>query len=484
VTRLWIVLGCLALFGCDKKAPPAPPVVDAPGASETINGTERIGWEQPAADAVELAAIGDVLYVDGVRISLAGVSCAAAPTGTSPVAFACSARLPTLTPGAHTLELASFVNDGGVLESARSSPLRVTVVPVVAPAAPVVKPASALTAGTVVTADQARLRIEVVADGLDHPSDMAFARDGRLFVAERSGTIRILARQADRFGSADKRGAQLPDPALSLADVMGGDGQLLSLALDPQFDQTRFVFALYTAPARSGEPVFTVARFREVAGTLGDRIVLLDAIRAASSSPKASLRFGPDAKLYAALDEAGGAPLRGDAAAMGGLILRLNADGTTPDDQAGATPIYADGYGSPGGFDWDARSGALWMADHDANGSSRLRTIAPEHGAPGGKIRGVSRRVYALPAATTPSSVVAYRGRLLPAFTGSLLVASEGGRHLLRVALDPETSTRPVATERLLQDRVGGVRAVAIAPDGAVYFATASAIGRLVPDGS
>jgi glucose/arabinose dehydrogenase len=209
--------------------------------------------------------------------------------------------------------------------------------------------------------------------------------------------------------------------------------------------------------------------------------VLLDGVRAASASPRASLRFGPDAKLYVAFDEAGDAR-QGDTASMPGKILRLNADGTTPDDQAGATPIYANGSGSPGGFDWDARSGALWVAGRDADGSSRLRAVAQDSGAPAGKKRGAIRAAYALPTPTMPSSVAVYRGRLLPAFAGNVLVASEDGRHLLRVRLDPQTSMRPVATERLLQDRVGGVRAVAIAPDGAVYFATAGAIGRLVPD--
>src|SRR6185436_5285011 len=123
----------------------------------------------------------------------------------------------------------------------------------------------------------------------------------------------------------------------------------------------------------------------------------------------------------------------------------------------------------------------LWVADRDAAGSSRLRAVALDSALPAGKKRGVVRGAYTLP--TTPSSVAVYRGRLLPAFAGSLLVASEDGQHLLRVRLDPQTSTQPAATERLLQDRVGGVRAVAIAPDGAVYFATASAIGRLVPEG-
>src|SRR6185503_6228224 len=149
--------------------------------------------------------------------------------------------------------------------------------------------------------------------------DLAFAADGRLFVAERSGRIRILPAKAGHVAPAGGE-ATLPEPAISLVDVIASDRQLLALALDPQFDRTRFVFVIYTALSRSGEPVFTLARFREVAGTLGDRIVLLDGIRAPSSSPRAALRFGPDGKLYAALDEARDARRLGDAASMHGKI--------------------------------------------------------------------------------------------------------------------------------------------------------------------
>jgi len=67
-----------------------------------------------------------------------------------------------------------------------------------------------------------------------------------------------------------------------------------------------------------------------------------------------------------------------------------------------------------------------------------------------------------------------YRGSLLPAMAGSLLVASDEGRQLLRISGD--------RVEALLQDQVGGVRAVAVAPEGAIYFANATAVGRLVPD--
>ena len=75
VSRLPIVLCCLAAIACGRSSP-APPVVTPPSGNETINGTERIGWDQRAADTVELAAIGYVLYVDGTRTPLTAVTCA------------------------------------------------------------------------------------------------------------------------------------------------------------------------------------------------------------------------------------------------------------------------------------------------------------------------------------------------------------------------------------------------------------------------
>src|SRR5438874_2112523 len=104
-------------------SPCSPPETIA-AATQTINGTERIGWDQPAADAVDLAAIRYAIYVDGTRTEAAGVACAAASTAGG---FACTARLPALAPGLHTLQLASFLDDGRVLESERSAALQVTV---------------------------------------------------------------------------------------------------------------------------------------------------------------------------------------------------------------------------------------------------------------------------------------------------------------------------------------------------------------------
>jgi len=478
VSWLLIVLGCFAAIACDRRAPPAPPVVTPPSGSETINGTERIGWDQRAADTVELAAIGYVLYVDGTRTPLTAVTCA---TEASATGFACNARLPALSSGSHTLQLASFVTDGTVLESERTASLSVTVVrqtnASLNPGTAAAPPSPQAWNGTLVeTRDHMMLRVELVVDGLEEPTDLAFAPDGRMLIAERAGTIRILPRAASPAAPADASRTPVPDSALSLADDLKGEKTaILALALDPQFDRTRFVFAIYTARSRSGDPIFTLARFRESSNTLGDRIVLLDGVRAASPSPAAALRFGADGKLYAAFDDGGDPRRRGDRASLNGKIVRLNPDGTTPDDQAGSTPVYSEGYRSPGGLDWEPRSapGTLWIADRDA-GASSVRRVVPDPALRAGEKRGVVRDTYALPAASVPASVAFYRGALFPGFAGNLLVASDEGRHVLRIAGD--------GAEPLLQDRVGGVRAIAVAPDGAIYFANATAIGRLVPD--
>ena len=269
----------------------------------------------------------------------------------------------------------------------------------------------------------------------------------------------------------------MPDPALSLADDAVGDGTtLLALALDPQFERTRFVFVIYTAPSRSGEPMFTLARFRESSNTLGDRIVLLDGVRAASPSPAAALRFGADGKLYAAFDDGGDPRRSGDRASLNGKIVRLNPDGTTPDDQAGSTPVYSEGYRSPGGFDWDPRRAprTLWVADREAGASGHARPSCRTVRARAGETRGVVREQ--LRAARGERARV---GGVLP--RRSLPFACrQPARRLARGAAS--LADRGRSFETLLQDRVGGVRAVAVAPDGAIYFANATAIGRLVPD--
>jgi glucose/arabinose dehydrogenase len=458
-------LALVLTIACSKPTPtPAPPVVTPPSAGETISGTERIGWLQRAADAVELSSVRYTIWVDGARSELTGASCDATATADG---FSCSARLPTLSAGAHTLELSSFVVDGSVLESARSSALRVTVVTLVESAGKVGSDPISTAPGEIgvrpqsITVDGARLRVELVADDLNQPTDLAFAPDGRLFIAERGGTIRTVR---DHILSA---------PA-QVSDTFSRGDRLLAIAVDPDFVRTRFVFAII-----AGGRTFTLTRMREVSDTLGDRAVLLDGIRAPASEPSASLRFGADGKLYAAFDDGGEAQRAGDLSSSNGKVLRVNADGTTPDDQAGASPLYALASRAPAGVDWQPETGVLWVADRLG---PAIIAVGAESTATGRGTRGVVQQRWTLPATTVPSGAAFARGTLLPVLTGDLLVASSEGRHVLRIRFDPLNRSRVAATEPLLQDLVGPVVAIASGPDGAIYFATPRSVGRLVPD--
>ena len=102
--------------------------------------------------------------------------------------------------------------------------------------------------------------VELVADGFDRPTAMAFVPDGRILVAEKSGAVRVV-----------KNGAVLPTPFIQLTDVnIYGDRGLHGIVLDPDFSENGYVYLLYTyentpgvasgkAPYMSGQGTYAVA---------------------------------------------------------------------------------------------------------------------------------------------------------------------------------------------------------------------------------
>jgi glucose/arabinose dehydrogenase len=249
--------------------------------------------------------------------------------------------------------------------------------------------------------------------------------------------------------------------------VVVSDGRLLAIALDPQFERTHFVYTISTAAPASATPTFVLARFREVSGTFGDRVILLDHIRAGEPSG-AALRFGSDGALYAAFDAGRDEAAANDLASPQGKVLRMNADGSTPGDQAGGSPLFAAGFLSPRGIAWQPGSGMLWVAEQRGT----LAAVEAQSDVADRKKRGVTRRQYALPESIAPSSI---------AFAGDdLLVAAEPGRRLLRIRFDEKNPLSIVGTEHLLQDRIGPIHAVAAGADGTIYVAADRAVARLV----
>src|SRR5262245_19398051 len=237
IRRSWILITLFSVAcGPSTRAPPSPR--PGTGTTETSTGRERIGWDQPAADSNELATLGYAIYIDGARNEMVAPSCSGSAGASG---FSCSGNLPPMSSGAHTLELATFstVNtDSG--ESSKSAPLRVMVSAIVASD---MAPAVDWQSGEIdPTRDGVKLRIDKVADGLDRPADAAFSPDGRLFIAERTGRIRIVADGV----------LQATDALLLPEDDDGVRQAALSIAFDPDFTRTRFVFVLHTAETADG----------------------------------------------------------------------------------------------------------------------------------------------------------------------------------------------------------------------------------------
>ncbi|MGH9373402.1 MAG: PQQ-dependent sugar dehydrogenase [Vicinamibacterales bacterium] len=468
VAFLTLVVSC-----SESRSPSSPP---PSGSGETITGRERFGWTQTANSPGDLALYRYALYVDGTRQVVEGETCA--PTSTETV-FECSAPLPSLTAGRHTLELAVFVTSGDTVEeSSRSPALQVTVAAITAPADEGEPPS-----GLIVSSDGSRLRFDVVARDLTDPVDLAVAADGRIFVAERHGRLRII--DPATSSPATRRAENILRQTARDADA-----RLMSIALPPNFAETGAVYVAYVGDDR-GQPVLRIARARESGGVIAQAAVITSHDVPADASVVA--RFGPDGVLYVGIGAGADPDSAQRLAAASGKILRLRDDGTTPDDNPWSSPVLSAGHHDPRGLAWHPRTGTLWEVERDAAGDE-LNAIRPgaNYGWPVAK--GATRHpsvtspVVLFPPGTEPSGMTTVPTPT-SALSGDLIVSALGAEDLLRVRID--AAGRGRLAGRLLQRRFGRIAQVTATLDGALYVITANAetrgagndmLIRIVPD--
>lgn len=329
---------------------------------------------------------------------------------------------------------------------------------------------------TFTTGDGVRVGVQVLATRLVIPWALAFAPDGRLFITERPGRVRIF-----------QDGSLVPQPALTLTDVITtGESGVLGLALHPSFASNRLVYLVYTAAGEDGA-VGRLVRFREVAGTLGEAAVLLDDVPAANIHNGSRVRFGPDGRLYLSFGDAAAPSRAQDLASLNGKILRLADDGTTPGDNPFNSPVWSWGHRNPQGFDWHPATGDMFETEHGQTGNDEINAIdrGRNYGWPdieGSETRsGMETPLRFFSPSVAPSGASFYRGAAFPAFRNDLFVATLRGEALLRVRLDAANPRRVVSVERLLEHRFGRLRDVVSGPDGFLYVVTNNRDGRGTP---
>jgi glucose/arabinose dehydrogenase len=206
-----------------------------------------------------------------------------------------------------------------------------------------------------------------IASGLVNPTAMSFAPDGRLFVCEQGGRLRIV-----------KNGSLLAQPFVSVSVNSSGERGLLGVAIDPEFASNRFVYVYYTtasSPIHNRLSRFTAnAADLDTAPLASEAQILNLPTLSATNHNGGAIHFGPDAKLYIAVGEnavSSNAPSLGTTL---GKMLRINKDGSIPPDNpfVGQTTginqaIWARGLRNPFTFAFQPGTGRMHINDVGQN---------------------------------------------------------------------------------------------------------------------
>jgi len=318
-------------------------------------------------------------------------------------------------------------------------------------------------------------KVETIAEGLQVPWAIVFAPDGRIFVTERIGQLRVI-----------EDGVLNPEPVVIL-NVGIVEGGLLGIALDPKFEENHYIYLYYTY----NDFLSTynkVSRFTESNNKLSDEKILLDKIPGGLIHDGGRMKFGPDGKLYITTGEAGFTWNAQDLNSLGGKILRINSDGTIPDDNPFPnSPVFSLGHRNPQGLDWDPITGKLVISEHGGQAHDEVNVIeaGKNYGWPevvGDETDPNFQNPFFHTGDETwaPSGASFYKSTNIPEWENKFFIATLRGNHLRILDLDLENN-KVLSSEAIFVGEYGRLRDVSLGPDGNLYILTSNQDGRGSP---
>ena len=341
------------------------------------------------------------------------------------------------------------------------------------------------------TSDKHSYLIETVVDGLQYPWAVEFITDKKMLITERSGYLRIY------------ENGKLSTPIKGLPSVKAErQGGLLDVVLDPDFNKNKIIFFSYSAGNMFGIGT-EVASARLVNHELKDVKVLFRAL----PKSKGGLHFGSrllltsDNSLYITLGDRGEMDRAQDITDHAGSLIRINKDGSVPEnnpfaqDSDAKPEIYTYGNRNMQGIALDPITNEVWTIEHGPQGGDELNLMKPStnYGWPvitygvnygiGTKIGegthkdGMSQPVYYWVPSIAASSVLFYSGEKFPNWKGNAFVSSLKFGQLARLEM---TDNKVIKEERLINGAVGRIREVKEGPDGFLYILIDDPNGKLL----
>jgi len=325
------------------------------------------------------------------------------------------------------------------------------------------------------TFEEYQVTVETVAEDLEVPWSIAFAPDGRIFVTERVGKLRVI-----------ESGELNPQPIKTL-DAGRGEGGLLGIALDPNFAENHYLYLYYTY-SDFLSTYNKVVRYTENDNKLSDEMILLDKIPGAAFHDGGRIKFGPDGKLYITTGDAGNTNLAQDLNSLAGKILRINRDGSIPaDNPFPNSQVFSYGHRNPQGLDWHPTSKILVSSEHGSSAHDEINIVkaGKNYGWPIiiGDEKGpefVNPILHTGDETWAPSGSSFYNSDNIPEWNGKYFIAALRGNHLRMLDLDLENNV-VITSEALFSNTFGRLRDASMGPDGNLYLLTSNQDGRGSP---
>lgn len=331
----------------------------------------------------------------------------------------------------------------------------------------------------------ARFRVETVASGLEVPWAFAWLPNGDMLVTERPGRVRLI-----------EKGKLRADPVFTVPDVEpSGESGLMDVALHYDFPKNGFVYLAY-AYNQDGKRI-KVVRYKYADGKFNDPKVIIENIPGAPNHAGMRCRFGPDKKLYVTTGDSTDWDLAQKLDSLAGKTLRLNDDGTIPQDnpfvktQDARPEIWSYGHRNAQGLAWQPGTGLMFQTEHgpssfEGKGSGGDEVNIVERGLNYGwaeihhteKREGMVSPLLEYSPACAPASGMFYDSSIFPSFKGNFFFGCLRGARIIRVQLD---GRKVVRQENVLDGVFGRIREIEQGPDGYIYFSTSNRDGRGSP---
>lgn len=330
--------------------------------------------------------------------------------------------------------------------------------------------------------------VESFTGPLEHPWGMDILPDGSYLVTERPGRMRVISKN----GKLSKPLKGIPEV---LAQKQGG---LLDVSLGPNFNKDRMIYWAYSKPLKNGQSATAVAKGR----LSGDKSEVTDVedifIQEPSSSTPAHygsrILFDGKGHVFITTGEhftEKERVLSQELDATYGKVIRINADGSVPEDnpfvdkKEAVGSIWSYGHRNIQGAAFHPKTEQFWVIEHGPQGGDELNLVKPgaNYGWPvvcygenydgtpvgSGKARHAGEftepRYYWDPV-IAPAGAIFYQGDMFKEWEGDLLISSLTPGGLVRLELNGDTVT---GEERLITDQ-GRIRDVMEAPDGSLLL--------------